>query len=75
MSIERCGDTYTPVCDYCGDELPPEYDFYDAVEAKKAAGWKSIKDDCGEWSDACPECARELRPNAANDFRGVGRPR
>ncbi len=55
MSIERFGDLYTPTCDGCGDELEAEYDFYDAVNAKKAAGWKSRKV-MGEWEDVCPEC-------------------
>jgi len=55
MSIERFCDTYTPTCDYCGAELPDEFDFYDAVDAKKQAGWHSVKDEYG-WSDYCDEC-------------------
>lgn len=35
MSIECYGDTYTPQCDICGEELPREYEYYDAVEAIK----------------------------------------
>ena len=55
MSIERFGGIYTPTCDVCGEELPGEFDFYDAVDAKKLAGWKSRKlMDC--WEDVCPEC-------------------
>lgn len=47
--------TYIPTCDLCGTELWPEFDWDDAVEAKKAAGWKSKKID-GEWMDICPDC-------------------
>lgn len=67
---------YTPVCDYCGDSLPAEFDFYDAVNAKKAAGWKSIKDNYGDWTDACPECAKQFYASptsAADDFAEVGK--
>lgn len=55
MSIERFDGIYTPTCDYCGKELPDEFDFYDAVDAKKRAGWHSVKDELG-WSDYCDEC-------------------
>lgn len=55
MSIERFEDLYTPTCDRCGDELAAEFDFYDAVEAKKAAGWRSYHDEHG-WEDVCPDC-------------------
>lgn len=57
MSIEKCGDIFTPTCDICGEELPGEFDFYDAVEAKKREGWKSRKDK-GEWQDVCCDCQR-----------------
>ena len=69
MSIERDGGTYTPVCDYCGDELLESWDFDDAVVSKKQAGWRSVKEDDG-WSDYCPECYSD-RNNAASDFAGV----
>lgn len=55
MSIERHGETFTPICDSCGKELPVEWDFYDAVNAKKLAGWKCRKIS-GEWEDICDEC-------------------
>lgn len=55
MSIERFGNIYTPTCDRCGAELPGEFDFYDAVNAKKREGWKSRKTN-GEWEDICPDC-------------------
>lgn len=55
MSIERLYGKYTPTCDVCGEDLPPENDFYDAVEARKEAGWRSKKTADG-WNDICPEC-------------------
>ncbi|MDL2273424.1 hypothetical protein LJC34_02615 [Oscillospiraceae bacterium OttesenSCG-928-G22] len=70
MSIERFADTYIAACDGCGEELPPEYDFYDAVDAKKAAGWKSVKEG-SEWFDLCPNCHSEVK-GAAADFSEVG---
>ena len=55
MSIERFDGLYTPTCDICGEELPDEFNFYDAVQAKTDAGWKSRKVN-GEWEDICAEC-------------------
>jgi len=55
MSIARNKDKFIPTCDICGAELKAEYDFYDAVEAKKKAGWKSKMID-GEWCDFCTDC-------------------
>lgn len=55
MSIENFLGIYTPICDICGEELGPEFDFYEAVRVKKAAGWKSVKHN-GEWQDVCPSC-------------------
>ena len=55
--IEKHGNRYELQCDYCCDN--EEFDnFYDAVNHKKANGWKSenIKD---EWFDKCPECLRK----------------
>lgn len=68
MSIERFASFYTPTCDRCGAELEAEFDFYDAVNAKKAAGWKSRKVD-GRWEDVCDAClADETEPK--NIFNG-----
>lgn len=58
MSIERQRGICVPTCDRCGAELPGEFDFYDAVSAKKDAGWKSRKVN-GEWEDICDECLRQ----------------
>ena len=59
MSIEKyhsdAGTIYTPACDICGETLPAEDDFYDAVQSKKDAGWVSQKVG-GEWEDACIAC-------------------
>lgn len=56
MSIERDGAFLNPTCDVCGDTLPGEFEFQDAVNAKKDAGWKSQKQPDGTWMDLCPEC-------------------
>lgn len=58
MSIERFRDGFMPTCDICGNELPPEDTFQDAVDAKKEAGWKSRKAN-GEWEDVCDDCLGE----------------
>jgi hypothetical protein len=55
MSINSFGDRHTPTCDICGEELDTEFNFYDAVQAKKDAGWKSRKVN-GEWEDVCTSC-------------------
>jgi len=67
MSIEKFGGIYTPTCDLCGEELPAEFDFYDAVNAKKDAGWKSRKTD-GDWEDVCTECQEKERRHDTDDF-------
>ena len=46
---------FTPVCNLCGDELRIEHDFYDAVNAKKKADWKSRKTG-DSWIDICTYC-------------------
>lgn len=69
----ECGQKmFVPLCDRCGDMLPPEFDFDDAIEAIRAAGWRTRKDPLtGDWMHYCPECAREMRPSAASDFAGI----
>ena len=62
MSIERFAGFYTPTCDICGEELQAEFDFYDAVQAKKDAGWKSQKHN-GEWQDVCTDCQERSQHN------------
>lgn len=58
MSIERYYRQYTPVCDYCGEQLAGEESFDDAVRAKREAGWKCRKVN-GEWEDICLDCQFE----------------
>ncbi|MDR0905795.1 MAG: hypothetical protein LBN00_06440 [Oscillospiraceae bacterium] len=58
MSIEKFGGIFTPTCDICGEELDGGFDFYDAVQAKKTAGWKSRKTN-GEWEDVCVTCQED----------------
>lgn len=53
--IDRFDGIYTPTCDICGAELEGEFEFSDAVQAKKDAGWKSRKVD-GQWEDVCDFC-------------------
>lgn len=56
MSIVRDGPFFDATCDICGDSLPGEFEFSDAVQAKKDAGWRSQKLSDGSWQDVCPEC-------------------
>lgn len=57
MSIEREGSFYFLYCDVCGYPADEQFDeFMDAVEFKKREGWKSRKDEDGNWEDICPEC-------------------
>jgi len=43
MSVERKGHAYIPTCDGCGAELMPEDTFADVLDAKRLAGWRSVK--------------------------------
>lgn len=58
MSMDRFRGFITPVCDCCETRLPAEENFWDAVAAKRKAGWKSRKDESGDWVDLCPECQK-----------------
>ena len=55
MSIAKIYDKHVPICDICGEDLPPEHDFYDAVASSRQADWIKRKRD-GEWIDICREC-------------------
>jgi len=55
MSIENYYGAFRPVCDTCGETLPPDADFEEAVIAIKEAGWDSEFID-GEWMNACEDC-------------------
>ena len=55
--INKFGKSYILSCDICQEEAEETfYDFYDAVKFKRDNGWKSQKDENGEWMDICPEC-------------------
>ena len=53
--IERNGNKYELQCDYCSNYVD---DFEEAVDYKKANGWKSINIK-GEWTDKCPQCSEK----------------
>ena len=54
--IDKQSGRYHLICDICGEEAEEDFDdFYEAVEYKKAEGWKSQKRN-GQWEDVCPEC-------------------
>ena len=56
MSIEISKkQTYTPVCDGCGDSLEPCDTRQDAVEAMREQGWKTRRED-GELCNYCEDC-------------------
>lgn len=56
--IESNGQTYTPTCDGCGAELPEEWEFMDAVDAMKTAGWRQVPPSGAvkDWYHLCPAC-------------------
>lgn len=57
--IDSFNGMYTLTCDICGEAYPETFfDFYDAVKAKKRAGWKSRKIE-GEWEDVCNSCLEQ----------------
>lgn len=53
--IERKGNEYELQCDFCSNCVEDLIDFKDAVDYKKANGWKSEKIE-EEWFDKCPNC-------------------
>lgn len=56
MAIERERDGHHLQCDYCSTHEGPFDSFMDAINHKKANGWKNIKEG-EEWYDKCPFCA------------------
>ena len=55
--INKFGKSYILSCDICQEEAEETfYDFYDALNFKRDNGWKSKKDENGEWMVICPEC-------------------
>ena len=57
--IERKGNEYELQCDFCSNCVDELIDFKDAVDYKKANGWKSEKIE-GEWFDKCPNCQGQV---------------
>ena len=53
--IEKQGSGYELQCDYCSNYVDDFDDFQEAVDYKKANGWKSVNIN-GEWTDKCPDC-------------------
>lgn len=53
--IENSIGRYSLQCDFCSNYVDDLISFDEAVNYKKANGWKSqnIK---GEWFDKCPNC-------------------
>ncbi len=65
--IEGFNGMYTLTCDVCGEEYPETFfDFYEAVNEKKQAGWKSRKID-GKWEDMCDMCLLKEQENQKCD--------
>lgn len=57
--ITKKGYVYKLICDICGEDSGENFDNFDeAVEYKKEAGWRSVKED-GEWIEMCPDCKEE----------------
>jgi hypothetical protein len=65
MSIEKYygagGVLYKPVCNICGNELPPKFEYREAARAKRDAGWIRRENGDGEQEDVCAECQGEER--------------
>ncbi len=55
MSVYISYGKYVPICDYCGEELPPCCDFQEAVLSMGQHGWETRRID-DEWEDVCDYC-------------------
>jgi Fe2+ or Zn2+ uptake regulation protein len=53
--IVKVGHKNKPVCDGCGAELEPQYDYWDCAAMMKRAGWKTVRESV-EWYNFCPAC-------------------
>ena len=70
MSINKVYNQYYELeCDFCGEVKETFNAFDDAVDYKKSEGWRSVRDNHGNWSDKCPDCQKEA---VANDFDCFG---
>ena len=46
------------ICDGCGAELEPEYQYLDVVASMKEEGWAFVRQNglTSEWFNFCPVC-------------------
>lgn len=58
MSSETNGQLVTFVCDSCGEDREVAGRWRDVWQDLKEDGWRSFKDDDGEWRHKCPDCVR-----------------
>jgi len=56
--IEKNGYGYELQCDCCSNYVDDFIDFQEAVDYKKANGWRSEKIG-NDWIDKCPNCIRK----------------
>ena len=56
MGVAKVFGIFTPICDCCGDELADEFDYFDAIDAMRTAGWCSEETDFG-WDNYCEDCS------------------
>jgi len=56
--IDKQDGHYVLICDVCEEDEVYFDDFNDAVDYKKANGWRSSLKRNGEWEDVCPECRK-----------------
>lgn len=62
MSIDRrTRYSWFCVCDCCEAEISGGTSFQDAVAARKKEGWRSIRDESGEWMDLCLDCQKTMK--------------
>lgn len=58
--IDKEYGKFTASCDICGEALPPENTFLEAVKAARRTGWKGQKID-GEHENICTICRKLSR--------------
>lgn len=46
-------------CGYCGESNIDRETEEEAYRAAQEAGWRYVKDDLGNWHNACPSCIEE----------------
>lgn len=64
MIVKRRHEHFA-VCDGCGEELDPEYEYLDLVSAMKREKWAFVRPSgmSAEWFHFCPECQARRRSN------------